>query len=48
MINDMESHKFISVSQNRAASMYSEAEVQVIPKQLKQLMKIQYVITQKQ
>ena len=48
MINDMESHKFITISEDRAAAMYRETEVQVFPKKLKQLTKIQNVITQKQ
>jgi hypothetical protein len=48
MINGMESHKVINVSEDRAAAIYSEAEVLVFPKQLKQLKKIQNAITQKQ
>jgi hypothetical protein len=33
---------------DRAAEMYSETEVQVFPKQLKQLTTVQNVITEKQ
>jgi len=33
---------------DRAAAMYSETEVQVFPKQLKQLPIVQYVTTKKQ
>ena len=46
--NDMESHIFINISQYLAVATYSETEMQVFPKQLKQLMTVQYVITEKQ
>jgi len=44
----MESQVVINISEYRAAAMYSETEVQVFPKQMKQLTKIQNVKTQKQ
>ena len=44
----MEPQMFINISQYRAASMYSENEVQAFPRQLKQLTTVQYIITKKQ
>jgi len=48
IINDMESHIFINISQYLAVAKYSETEMQVFPKQLKQLTTVQYLITEKQ
>ena len=48
LIHHMESQVVINISEYRAAAMYSETEVQVFPKQLKQLTKIQNVKTQKE
>jgi hypothetical protein len=48
IIHDMKSQAVINISGYRAAAMYSEPDVQMFPKQLKQLTKIQYVIKSKQ
>jgi len=48
MINDIEPQMLINISQYRAVVMYSENEVQVFPKQFKQLTTVQYIITEKQ
>jgi len=49
MNNDMESRKVITISEYRAAVIYSETEVQVrvFPKRMKQLTTVQNVITEK-
>ena len=44
----MESQWVFNISDYRAAEMYGETEVQLFPKRLKQITKLQYVITQKQ
>jgi hypothetical protein len=44
----MESHLAINISEYRAAAMYSEAEEQVFPKQLKQLTTVKYVKIEKE
>ena len=44
----MESQLVINISDYCAAEMYGEPEVQVFPKQLKQITNVQNVITQKQ
>ena len=44
----MESQVVINISEYRGAAIYSESEVQIFPKQLKQLTKLQYIITHKQ
>ena len=36
----------INISEYRGVAIYIESEVQVFPKQLKQLKKLQYIITQ--
>jgi hypothetical protein len=48
IVHDMEQQMFIDISDYRAAAMYSETEVQVFPKQMKQLTTVQNVITEKQ
>ena len=48
IIHDMESQLVINISDYFAAEMYGETEVQVFPKKLQQITKLQYVITQKQ
>jgi hypothetical protein len=48
LIYDAEENAVINTSEYRAAAMYSEPEVQVFPKQLKQLKTVPYVTTQKQ
>jgi hypothetical protein len=48
LINGMESQIFINISQYRAVAMYSETEVQVFLKELKQLTTVQYVIAEKE
>jgi hypothetical protein len=47
-IHDMESQVVINISEYRAAAMYSDTDVQVFPKQLKQMTKLLYVKTHKQ
>ena len=48
IIHDMESQLVINISDYCAAEMYGEPEVQVFPKQLKPITKLQFVITHKQ
>ena len=48
IIHDMESQLVINISDFCAAVMYGDPEVQVFPKQLKQIIKVQYIVTQKQ
>jgi len=43
----METHQAINFSDNSAAAIYIVPKVQVFPKQLKELPKLQYVKTQK-
>jgi hypothetical protein len=47
MINDMESQMLINISDYRSAEMYSDPEVQVFLKKLKQHTTVEYVIRQK-
>ena len=42
------SQMVINISEYGGVAIYIESEVQVFPKQLKQLKKLQYIITQKQ
>jgi hypothetical protein len=48
IVHDYESQMFITISEDCAAAMQSQPEVQIFPKQLKHLTKLQYVETQKQ
>jgi len=47
-LHDYDSQMFINISEYRAAAMYSDTDVQVFPKQLKQMTKLLYVKTHKQ
>ena len=43
----MESHVVVNIFEYRAAAKYSDHEMQVFPKRLKQLTTVKYVRTQK-
>jgi hypothetical protein len=47
-IHNTESQVVFTISEYRVVAMYSETELQVLTKQLKQLKKIEYIITREQ